>query len=422
MSVENIYEIKSKDGFISSFSISNEVEKLRKQVRDFTEDICILINPSKVLSKKIEAWKSFRNAGESNMLNNIFEFIGEIKEASTDYDSKNHFSLYSFTNKVRKLDMSSINDLKYTLLSSFSQNCDIILSLSDLFNDLNAENYEKEGNKGRFLRIIIFSSQIDKSLSAKDIKDVISSFISSNKNYNSVVLNILMMEYDVDFVKETRAELDYLSLTDTKPIYFDESLQTSSKEINFLLSIYQNKKYYFEKLNEKIKNFITEGTSQGSLVQFVKDLDEKMLIVKEVYSAILKDWNIMLKPTTRSQQKDAIKGKINNEVISVGMIDRATRDSKGYITEKINGEIGEWLTAQKRNVRIIVDNIQEVRDDLGVLEIKDNEFWEKKLKFLEEQNEILGKILRRIENSLEFVEFVEHNMTDIVDKIMTVKY
>ena len=114
--------------------------------------------------------------------------------------------------------------------------------------------------------------------------------------------------------------------------------------------------------------------------------------------------------------------QINNEVISVGMIDRATRDSKGYITEKINGEIGEWLTAQKRNVRIIVDNIQEVRDDLGVLEIKDNEFWEKKLKFLEEQNEILGKILRRIENSLEFVEFVEHNMTDIVDKIMTVKY
>ena len=174
MSVENIYEIKSKDGFISSFSISNEVEKLRKQVRDFTEDICILINPSKVLSKKIEAWKSFRNAGESNMLNNIFAFIGEIKEASTDYDSKNHFSLYSFTNKVRKLDMSSINDLKYTLLSSFSQNCDIILSLSDLFNDLNAENYEKEGNKGRFLRIIIFSSQIDKSLSAKDIKYVIS--------------------------------------------------------------------------------------------------------------------------------------------------------------------------------------------------------------------------------------------------------
>lgn len=422
MSVENIYEIKSKDGFISSFSISNEVEKLRKQVRDFTEDICILINPSKVLSKKIEAWKSFRNAGESNMLNNIFEFIGEIKEASTDYDSKNHFSLYSFTNKVRKLNMSSINDLKYTLLSSFSQNCDIILSLSDLFNDLNAENYEKEGNKGRFLRIIIFSSQIDKSFSAKDIKDVISSFISSNKNYNSVVLNILMMEYDVDFVKETRSELDYLSLTDTKPIYFDESLQTSSKEINFLLSIYQNKKYYFEKLNEKIKNFITESTSQGSLVQFVKDLDEKMVIVKEVYSAILKDWNIMLKPATRSQQKDAIKGKINNEVISVGMIDRATRDSKAYITEKINGEIGEWLTAQKRNVRIIVDNIQEVRDDLGVLEIKDNEFWEKKLKFLEEQNEILGKILRRIENSLEFVEFVEHNMTDIVDKIMTVKY
>ena len=103
-----------------------------------------------------------------------------------------------------------------------------------------------------------------------------------------------------------------------------------------------------------------------------------MVIVKEVYSAILKDWNIMLKPATRSQQKDAIKGKINNEVISVGMIDRATRDSKAYITEKINGEIGEWLTAQKRNVRIIVDNIQEVRDDLGVLEIKDNEFWEKK--------------------------------------------
>ena len=114
--------------------------------------------------------------------------------------------------------------------------------------------------------------------------------------------------------------------------------------------------------------------------------------------------------------------KINNEVISVGMIDRATRDSKGYINEKIKREIGEWLTAQIRNVRIIVDNIQEVRDDLGVLEIKDNEFWEKKLKFLEEQNEILGKILRRIENSLEFVEFVEHNMTDIVDKIMTVKY
>ena len=61
MSVENIYEIKSKDGFISSFSISNEVEKLRKQVRDFTEDICILINPSKVLSKKITDLKFPRN-------------------------------------------------------------------------------------------------------------------------------------------------------------------------------------------------------------------------------------------------------------------------------------------------------------------------------------------------------------------------
>ena len=55
------------------------------------------------------------------------------------------------------------------------------------------------------------------------------------------------------------------------------------------------------------------------------------------------------------------------------------------------------------------------------IEIKESQYWEKKIKFLEEEANIFGSIIKRIENSIEFVDYVEQKMNDDANLIINIK-
>ena len=426
MSIEQIYEIKSaqiKNGFISTYSLEKDIEKQTNKIKSLIEDVCVLICPNKVLTKTISPWKSFQNQNESTIINNIIDFLGEIKSNANNFDSNVNFSLYSFDNKVTEIQMnSSEHEIKKKLLSSISPECDILLSLSELFNELNKKNYMNyPEQKGRFLRLIIFTPQLNKSITTKEIKNILSSFTSSNRNYTSVTCNFLFMEYDSYFSQIVRSEQDFLEITDTNPNFFDTSLQESSKEIDFLLALYQNKRYYLENVTQKISDIIKKSVTNAELLGFMKEFDNKFSIIKETHDAIIKEMSTMIKSTTRESQKEIIKAKINDEVLSSGLTGVVSKDIKTMLSEKIGGIIGEWLSEAKRNNSSILDDITNLRDDLSSIEIKESQYWEKKIKFLEEEANIFGSIIKRIENSIEFVDYVEQKMNDDANLIINIK-
>lgn len=426
MSIEQIYEIKSaqiKNGFISTYSLEKDIEKQTNKIKSLIEDVCVLICPNKVLTKTISPWKSFQNQNESTIINNIIDFLGEIKSNANNFDSNVNFALYSFDNKVTEIQMnSSEHEIKNKLLSSISPECDILLSLSELFNELNKKNYiNYPEQKGRFLRLIIFTPQLNKSITTKEIKNILSSFTSSNRNYTSVTCNFLFMEYDSYFSQIVRSEQDFLEITDTNPNFFDTSLQESSKEIDFLLALYQNKRYYLENVTKKISDIVKQSVTNTEFLGFMKEFDNKFSIIKETHDAIIKEMSTMIKSTTRQSQKEIIKAKINDEVLSSGLTGVVSKDIKTMLSEKIGGIIGEWLSEAKRNNSSILDDITNLRDDLMSIEIKESQYWEKKIKFLEEKANIFGSIIKRIENSIEFVDYVEQKMNDDANLIINIK-
>ena len=426
MSIEQIYEIKSaqiKNGFISTYSLEKDIEKQTNKIKSLIEDVCVLICPNKVLTKTISPWKSFQNQNESTIINNIIDFLGEIKSNANNFDSNVNFALYSFDNKVTEIQMnSSEHEIKNKLLSSISPECDIVLSLSELFNELNKKNYiNYPEQKGRFLRLIIFTPQLNKSITTKEIKNILSSFTSSNRNYTSVTCNFLFMEYDSYFSQIVRSEQDFLEITDTNPNFFDTSLQESSKEIDFLLALYQNKRYYLENVTKKISDIVKQSVTNTELLGFMKEFDNKLSIIKETHDAIIKEMSTMIKSTTRESQKEIIKAKINDEVLSSGLTGVVSKDIKTMLSEKIGGIIGEWLSEAKRNNSSILDDITNLRDDLMSIEIKESQYWEKKIKFLEEEANIFGSIIKRIENIIEFVDYVEQKMNDDANLIINIK-
>lgn len=426
MSIEQIYDIKSaqaKNGFISTYTLEKDIEKQTDKLKTLIEDVCVLICPNKVLTKTITPWKSFQSQNESTMMNNIIDFLGEIKANANNLDSNLNFYLYSFTNKVTEIQMnSSENEIKNKLLSSISPECDILLSLSELFNELNKKNslnYPEQ--KGRFLRIIIFTPQFNKSITAKEIKNVLSSFISSNRNYTSVTCNFLFMEFD-SYFSRIRNEQDFIELTDTNPSSFDASLQETSKEIEFLLALYQNKRYYLENIAKKISDIIKQSTTNTDLLGFIKEFDTKFSVIKETHDAIIKEMNTMTRLTTREAQKEIIRAKINDEVLSSGLTGIVCKDIKTLLNEKIgSGIIGEWLTEAKKDNRSLFDDISSAKEDLVSVEIKNSDYWEKKIQFLEEEANVFGVIIKRVENLLEFVDYVEQKMNDDANLIINIK-
>lgn len=426
MSIEQIYEIKSaqiKNGFISTYSLEKDIEKQTNKIKSLIEDVCVLICPNKILTKTISPWKSFQNQNESTIINNIIDFLGEIKTNANNFDSNVNFALFSFDNKVTEIQMnSSEHEIKNKLLSSISPECDIVLSLSELFNELNKKNYMNyPEQKGRFLRLIIFTPQLNKSITTKEIKNILSSFTSSNRNYTSVTCNFLFMEYDSYFSQIVRSEQDFLEITDTNPNFFDTSLQESSKEIDFLLALYQNKRYYLENVTKKISDIVKQSVTNTELLGFMKEFDNKFSIIKETHDAIIKEMRTMIKSTTRESQKEIIKAKINDEVLSSGLPGVISKDIKTILSEKIGGIIGEWLSEAKRNNRSILDDITNIMDDLSSIEIKESQYWEKKIKFLEEEVNIFDSIIKRIENIIEFVDYVEQKMNDDANLIINIK-
>ena len=91
------------------------------------------------------------------------------------------------------------------------------------------------------------------------------------------------------------------------------------------------------------------------------------------------------------------------------------------LSKEIGGIIGEWLSEAKRNNSSILDDITNLREYLMSIEIKESQYWEKKIKFLEEEANIFGSIIKRIENSIEFVDYIEQKMNDDANLIINIK-
>ena len=419
MSIEEVYGISSqakKDGKISEFSLQKEIGNQFNKIRTVSEDVCFVVCPHKVLSKMIEPWKCFQNKNESTMMNNILDFISEIKSNTVNNNANVYFYHYSFSNKV--IEIANENEMKKKLFAEIGNEGDLLLSLSELFNEIDKKNSVNE-NKGRFLRIVLFTPKLSKAVKTSEIKNILASFVSSNKNYSSVVINFLFMEYDKFFSETVRREEEFMKLTDTLPKFFDNSLSESSQEINFLLSLYENKKFCFDKINEEISDNVNQSKENGELLDFIRTFDEKFEIVKEAHNAVQKDLKIMKNPSTRQNQKEIIRAKINDEVLSTGMIASISKGVKDAITEKVNGSLGEWLTEAKRKSRTINEEIGNIKEDIS--ELNESHFWKKKIEFIEEQSEVISNMIRKVENIMDFVYYVEKKINDDANFLIQIK-
>lgn len=234
-----------------------------------------------------------------------------------------------------------------------------------------------------------------------------------------MVINFLFMEYDKFFSETVRREEEFMKLTDTLPKFFDNSLSESSQEINFLLSLYENKKFCFDKINEKISDEVSQSKENSELLDFIRTFDEKFEIVKEAHNAVQKDLKIMKNPSTRQNQKEIIRAKINDEVLSTGMIQIVSKGVKDAITEKVNGSLGEWLTEAKRKSRTINEEIANIKEDIS--ELNESHYWKKKIEFIEEQSDVISNIIRKIENIMDFVDYVEKKINDDANFLIQIK-
>ena len=429
--IEELYDMSEcPDGFISNFSLNNLTKETYNKFRRYDEEICFLISPSPSLDHRITKWDTLQNENDSTYLNNILDFIQEIKELLKDKQIANSSSLlhiFTFTSKVELIDLDNngIEQIR-EIIKRKNHTTEVIdpkLAISDLINKMKEINEiramndpQSKDNKGRFLRIIMFTSEIEKSLSSEDLENVLSSFVSEKTGYSGITCNFLFTEYDPDFIQNTRHERVYQTISDTPKEYFDDNLRNESKEISFLKKIYNTKLLHLENINANIHDKFEDATKETEyIMNYIKQFDEHYKLIQRGYDAILKEYR-NFKKARNQKDKQIIQSKINNDVVNNDFVKFISNPILNFIeneSQTMNSQIEKY----KNQIRESGEEIRKVENEIRNLNLDHHVYWKKKLEFLNEQLNGFDKYLQQIEKLKEYIDYITSKMNDYINNI-----
>lgn len=413
--VQGVYRINqdNADYIIETFSVKKELQKMKKH-ETIKDEIIIMVSPSEKLEQNCSKWEVFQqeDRGErSTIINNIMAFIKFIKNQNIPV------SLYSFTRDIREISLESDeDDIKNEILrgNNDSGSCNLLRSTVSLFEVVNKKNWDKNP-QGKFLRIIVFSKKFDDPVEAEEIKDEINIFTSSNRNYEGAVLNLMFFEDYPAFNKVIAPSEYFRQITDQRE--FDDSLSKSSRSIDFLYKLLSNSKISMNEISKKFQNLQDEILSNEEISNYADSFDEKYALIKQCYQALRKDYKITSKSSTRNSQREAIRAKINNDVVSTNMVEKIFSERK-IQTEDMYLKIEKLLENITKKKEDLKEDLSAIEDELNEARIEENcSFWEKKKEYVENQRKLIENSIDKITSAASFVGYTEEKTRELINFI-----
>ena len=406
--VKNLYGINScVEGFISNFSFKNTKDEIVKNSYNLYNEIAILIKATNKLNNACPEWETLNKENQSLILENIIDFISELNK----FFDKNSLNVYCFTDKIEKIDSLEGGNIKEQI-GKYSEryNTDIISTLGLLFNEINEQNSKRPKN-GRFLRIILFTDSNYHQIDVQQLENIIKAFSSSNKNYESAVLNIISLE-ECENIKTLKSDSLYKKICDN--LNYDDSIELNNNEINEVFSIIKNKekrlidqykKYYFE--TSKILN-------KDELKDFINLFDEKYSEIQDLYDALLNKYDKIME-IEDSDKKKKIEDEIRNEVIELNLINRIVGKVKNDIQDNESNKINDWKGEADKVISDFKNEINSLENNCK--DVKNSDYWEKKFQFIKNQIDNLNNFKKKVIEYQNFLDYVGGEIKGLSENI-----
>ena len=408
MPIKKLFGIEtSPDGFISNFSLKEDLNKTVKDSYHLFNEIVILVKASRKLSNPCPEWDTFKQNNESLMINNLIDFISTIKN---EIEHQELLNLYIFTNEVFKVDSLEEGNIKEQIEIKYSDNysTDIIKSLGLLFNQINEKNLKKPKN-GRFLRIILITDDNSNPIDINNLISVMKTFSSSNRNYENAVLNILTIE-ECENIKNLKNDDLYKKICDNSNI--NDSIDISNNEINEIYDIikYKDKKLYneVEEINSKSIDYL----SKDVLNKFIGHFDESYIDIQNLNNAILNNLSL-LNEIKNHTKKNKIQNEIRDEVIEKNLINKVIEKVKGIVQENKN-DIDDWEKDFKKAIFDSQKNIEDLKSEFNIN--LDNDYWNKKYDFIQHKIDNIVNFNNKIININSFLDYVNDEISKNAEK------
>ena len=408
MPIKKLFAIEtSPDGFISNFSLKEDLNKTVKDSYHLFNEIVILVKASRKLSNPCPEWDTFKQNNESLMINNLIDFISTIKN---EIEHQELLNLYIFTNEVFKVDSLEEGNIKEQIEIKYSDNysTDIIKSLGLLFNQINEKNLTKPKN-GRFLRIILITDDNSNPIDINNLISVMKTFSSSNRNYENAVLNILTIE-ECENIKNLKNDDLYKKICDNSNI--NDSMDISNNEINEVYDIIKNKD---KKLYDKIVEIITKSNNalgKNEIKNFIGNFDESYIDIQNINNAILNSLSL-LDEIKDYKKKEKIQNEIRDEVIEKNLINKVIEKVKGTVQEH-KSEIDNWEKDLKKVIFDSEKNIEDLKSEFN--NDLNNDFWKKKYEFIQQQIDNIVNFRNKVLNINSYLDYVNDEILKNAEK------
>ena len=406
--VKNLYGINScVEGFISNFSFKNTKDEIVKNSYNLYNEIAILIKATNKLNNACPEWETLNKENQSLILENIIDFISELNK----FFDKNSLNVYCFTDKIEKIDSLEGGNIKEQI-GKYSEryNTDIISTLGLLFNEINEQNSKRPKN-GRFLRIILFTDSNYHQIDVQQLENIIKAFSSSNKNYESAVLNIISLE-ECENIKTLKSDSLYKKICDN--LNYDDSIELNNNEINEVFSIIKNKE---KRLIDQYKKYYSETSkilNKDELKDFINLFDEKYSEIQDLYDALLNKYDKIME-IEDSDKKKKIEDEIRNEVIELNLINRIVGKVKNNIQDNESNKINDWKGEADKVISDFKNEINSLENNCK--DVKNSDYWEKKFQFIKNQIDNLNKKKKKVIEYQNFLDYVGGEIKGLSENI-----
>ena len=406
--VKNLYGINScVEGFISNFSFKNTKDDIVKNSYNLYNEIAILIKVTNKLNNACPEWETLNKENQSIILENIIDFISELNK----FFDKNSLNVYCFTDKIEKIDSLEGGNIKEQI-GKYSEryNTDIISTLGLLFNEINEQNSKRPKN-GRFLRIILFTDSNYRQIDVQQLENTIKALSSSNKNYESAVLNIISLE-ECENIKTLKSDSLYKKICDN--LNYDDSIELNNNEINEVFSIIKNKE---KKLNDQYKKYYSETSeilNKDELKDFINLFDEKYSEIQDLHDALLNKYDKIMEIEDIDKKKK-IEDEIRNEVIELNLINRIIGKVKNDIQDNESNKINNWKGEADKVISNFTNEIDSLENNYK--DLKNSDYWEKKFQFIKNQIDNLNNFKKKLIEYQNFLDYVGGEIKSLSEKI-----
>ncbi len=407
--VKNLYGINScVEGFISNFSFNKTIEDIVKNSYNLYNEIAILIKATNKLNNACPEWETLNKENQSLILENIIDFISELKKLV----DKNSLNVYCFTNEIKKIDSLEGGDIKEQIEINYSERyyTDIINTLGLLFNEINEQNSKRPKN-GRFLRIILFTDSNYHQIDVQQLENTIKAFSSSNKNYESTVLNIISLE-ECENIKTLKSDDLYKKMCDN--LNYDDSIELNNNEINEVFSIIKNKE---KRLNDQYQKYFSETNKilkKDELKDFINLFDEKYSEIQDLNDALLNKYDKIMEIEDHDKKKK-IEVEIRNEVIETNLINNIIGKVKNNIQNNESNKINNWKGEADKVISDFTNEIDSLENNYK--DVKSSDYWEKKFQFIKNQIDNLNNFKKKLIEYQNFLDYVETEIKSLSEKI-----